>query len=322
MSVDKFGRYKTSGSTKSGKIGPKGVGFNLTPEGDYDIGGKLLRNVATASSAKDAVTLNQLETKCLMFDDKRKRYDAGWRPIGGLAKPKDDDDAVTKKYLESLIPVKLNDGYDFKDYRLQNIGTPLDEGDGLNWKYAKVYCIVKNNQNKFDAQKSFICNVKTPINSQDAANKYYVDNKVIPMNSNGWNCGDRKLTNVKDGSSSLDAVNFQQLGEVMSLIIDRALLKDKTKDCFDASSKRICNIADGFTDRDAVTLAQLVQAIKATEAESLKACTKRVNTLDNKWRKELIDFAHTIKKQYSNIDTPKETFSNWRMVWSDDTEQP
>lgn len=331
MTVDKFGRYKSRGGcdddsalSERGKIGPKGIGFNLTPEGDYDIGGKLLRNVSSARSANDAITLNQLATKCLVFDDKRRRYDAGWRPIGGLSKPKDNDDAVTKEYLESLIPVKLNSAYDFKAYRLQNIGFPIDEGDGISLKYAKTYFIGRNKYHKFDAQRKVICNVQSPRDGDDAANKLYVDNNVIPLDSSngGWNCGGRKLTNVKDATSNLDAINFHQFEEFKSLIIDRALLKDQTFDFFDASSNRICNVADAVSDRDAVTRAQLVQSIRITEADSQKFCKKIVDTLEDKLRKELIDFAHTIKKQYSKVDTPKEKYNHWRRLWNADTEQP
>lgn len=74
-----------------------------------------------------------------MFSENMKRYDAGWRLVGDLSKPKDNGDTVTKKYLETLIHVKLNSGYDFKKYLLQNICSPLDNGDVLNMKYAKLY---------------------------------------------------------------------------------------------------------------------------------------------------------------------------------------
>lgn len=50
------------------------------------------------SSANVTVTLNQLETKYLMYGHNGKRYYAGWRPVEGLPKPNDNDDAVRIHY--------------------------------------------------------------------------------------------------------------------------------------------------------------------------------------------------------------------------------
>lgn len=58
MSVDVFGRQLIQ--AKEVHRGPPGVGFNLTSSEDFDIGNKLLRNVAKAESASDAVNLELL----------------------------------------------------------------------------------------------------------------------------------------------------------------------------------------------------------------------------------------------------------------------
>lgn len=46
MSVDKFGRHSNL-KQHAAQRGPRGIGFNLTDDGDFDIGGKRLTNIET-----------------------------------------------------------------------------------------------------------------------------------------------------------------------------------------------------------------------------------------------------------------------------------
>lgn len=59
MSVNKFGRYSATKSkvaaVTAAARGPKGKGFNLTPEGNYDVLGKRLKNVFKPLHDSDAV---------------------------------------------------------------------------------------------------------------------------------------------------------------------------------------------------------------------------------------------------------------------------
>lgn len=67
--------------------------------------------------------------------------------------------------------------------------------------------------------KKTICNVKFPTNMNDAVNKDYVNNEVIPSDSNSWKCGYRKLTNMKVGSSNQETIDFQQFEGFNSWIL-------------------------------------------------------------------------------------------------------
>lgn len=55
MSVDKFGRHLQKTGTP-GARGPPGAGFELTSDGDFNIGGKRLKNVSTPETVHDAAT--------------------------------------------------------------------------------------------------------------------------------------------------------------------------------------------------------------------------------------------------------------------------
>lgn len=56
MSIDVFGRQL--GRTEGGTRGPPGFGFKLTTDGQYDVEGKRLCNVADASEPRDGVNLS------------------------------------------------------------------------------------------------------------------------------------------------------------------------------------------------------------------------------------------------------------------------
>ena len=115
MSVDKFGRYSSSGNTQTiqGQKGPKGDGFNLTDDGDYDIQLKRICNVGMPTENGDAVnlsTLNLYVGNSLLVNEK-KEYDAKGYRIVNLDTPISDGDAVNKLYFTSNSPVRLRDSY-------------------------------------------------------------------------------------------------------------------------------------------------------------------------------------------------------------------
>lgn len=60
MSVDVFGR--TFIDNKKLKKGPPGIGFLLTGDGNYNIDGKRLCNIASPQDSNDAINLNFLKT--------------------------------------------------------------------------------------------------------------------------------------------------------------------------------------------------------------------------------------------------------------------
>lgn len=101
-----------------------------------------------------------------------------------------------------------------------------------------------------------------------------------------------------------------------------ALLKNQRFICFDAATKLICKTTNDVSDRDAVTQAQLLQSITVAEADSLKVYKKALDKLKENFRKELIEFVHTIQKQFSKVNIPKEKYSLWRKLWTTKNEQP
>ena len=60
---------------KDGKDGLPGVGFKLTPSGDFDLQRKRLTNVAEGTENSDAVTKHQVNT---LKNQLAGRFSPGW----------------------------------------------------------------------------------------------------------------------------------------------------------------------------------------------------------------------------------------------------
>lgn len=60
--IDKFGRKRGS-DDRLALRGAPGIGFRLAKDGNYDVGGKLLRNIALPKHESDAVNMNYLRTE-------------------------------------------------------------------------------------------------------------------------------------------------------------------------------------------------------------------------------------------------------------------
>lgn len=60
MSVDVFGRTLTPSNNRIPHQGPAGVGFRLTADGNYDLSGKRLSNMADPVDDNDAITLKAM----------------------------------------------------------------------------------------------------------------------------------------------------------------------------------------------------------------------------------------------------------------------
>lgn len=98
------------------------------------------------------------------------------------------------------------------------------------------------------------------------------------------------MTNMKEASSNLDAINFHQFSELGSLIRNHTLLKHHSQrnNCIDVGTKHICNIAEGVSE----VKCNLLEYLRLTA----KAHKNNLDILEKKFQQELlIDMAHTIK---------------------------
>ena len=224
MSVDKFGRH--SKKTRPLK-GPKGEGYKLTNDGNFDVDNKLLRNVRDAVDAKDAVNKGVLDkslSTCLNLN--KRKWDARDLLIGGVGAPTGDKDAVSKGYLKTQITKQSAKYWSFNEKRLVSVSDPVD--------------------------------------AYDVVTKDYMDQKAIGLKNGVWNANNKRIKNVSAPTQPDDAVNYDTLMKEMQMksteihqVYQKIPKMNKDKTTWDFGNKQLKKITDPEEDQDAVNLRYL-----------------------------------------------------------------
>lgn len=148
MSVDKFGRISTSSSrgVVRNVRGERGVGFNLTVDGDYDMQMKNLKNLKIPMGVNDAATKKYV-------DDEVAEIRKELIPIKEDGKSKFLEQ---RKYVDEKLVKILEELTSQKEY-IESVGDLIDE--------MKHECL---------SQREY-------VESLDAARKQYVDEKLLKL---------------------------------------------------------------------------------------------------------------------------------------------
>ena len=153
MSVDKFGRHSDGEGGGKGIVGPRGIGFKLTSDGDYDMSSKRLVNLGKATDDKDAVnkkTLTDVLKATVKKDGVVRKYVDGVTPTSsktywgfgnrrlvGVANPKDSQDAVTLDTLKRSTMIYDGKAFNAVNKRIGNTADPEEDKDAVNLQYTK-----------------------------------------------------------------------------------------------------------------------------------------------------------------------------------------
>lgn len=181
MSVDKFGRYLRNSKSENLR-GPKGDGFHLTSDGNFDITNKKLCNVGDPLAGEDAVnlkTLNKCIDGCLVLN---------------------------------------NEIYDAKNKIISNVGSALQEHDAVSLSYLSDHALLKNKKDRFDAKALVITNVGSPKRDSDVATVEFVKNNslLIDIESNDIDAKKGIITNLSKPKRLYDSVNYLCLMEALA----------------------------------------------------------------------------------------------------------
>lgn len=251
MSVDKFGRH--SQKLKSLK-GPKGEGFNVTSEGDYDIKQKRMRFVNDPVDELDAVNFRTVKSKikkCLRLNDK-KVYDANNSIISRVGNAIEDDNVVNVKYVKDKCVMYGAKSIDAKGLTISNIKNPERAKEAVTKEYFdnRSPQVLRYNWNFFNKRLS---NVSEPIEKNDVVTIGYLNQKIPSKSENGYDFSNMRLTNLSEPDHSDDAVTLGYLDSNCLSLIDR--------NSWNVANKQLKNVADPTDMEDGVTLNYLVRMV-------------------------------------------------------------
>lgn len=242
MSIDKFGRRKGAKATP----GPKGVGFKLTPDGNYDMEDKILVNIADPVKDADAVNVRSVHSaiaSCMRDED--GTFDAHSKKIVNLKDPTSSNDVVNKKYVDGKVPELGKEVWGFKRKRLSNIADPMYDGEAVTLGYIKNNTLLKE-KSGYNANNVAITNLGQPLTDGDAINKSYLEKNAILINSRI----PRRLTNIDHPEQPNDAIN-------LDFFNNHAMVKSKNQPDWDARWGKIKYLSNPAGPNDAVNKAYL-----------------------------------------------------------------
>ena len=175
--------------------------------------------------------------------------------IRNLGEPTALGDAVPLNYIQDKCLFVSSDSVDVRGKKLMNVSNPVAFTDAANKYYVDFkflkYMTTGNNNNEavIDARDHRIMKVKDPQWAQDAANKQYVDSKTLSTDQQGnLSVSNRRLTELAAPHYDNDAVTLQ-------FLLQNTVFK--INDIFNASGRKIVNVADGTSATEAVNLRQL-----------------------------------------------------------------
>lgn len=180
MSLDKFGRFSDNQSVQ-GIVGPKGDGFLLTPEGDFDIANKRLKQVQSPSDELDGVNFETLKKYSLDFDSEKVNING--RRIINLHEPNTSTDAINLEYfdkhcLRKSTSVNGESDFDANLTPISNLPFPRNPRDAINHEFFTSNTMNYHPSKGFDAKNNVISNLAAPKQKDDAVTLGYL-NKVL-----------------------------------------------------------------------------------------------------------------------------------------------
>ena len=275
------GTHIKNAKSKTGKAGPpgaRGIGFNLTSGGDYDMQSKRPVNCADGTADKDAVNKKQMET--YVNDNKQAGprgpagsdgvgfnltsggdYDMQNKKLVNCADATANKDAVNKQQMEKYVNDNKQAG-PRGPAGSDGVGFSLTPGGDYDMKSKKLVNCADGTANKDAVTKQ---QMETYVSSAAIKGDRGLPGVGFNLTPGGdYDMKSKKLVNCADGTANKDAVTKQQMETYVSSAAikgDRGLpgvgFNLTPGGDYDMKSKKLVNCADGTANKDAVTKQQM-----------------------------------------------------------------
>ena len=242
-----------------GAAGPQGIGFKLTPNGNYDIQNKKLVNVKQGADPNDVVTKSQIQLLDNAPGDVRANKAVIYSNSGSVHTNsiylQDTPDGAGSSNDVRLLT-------EHQSYENIHLNIPdLKNFDGHGGR-AKSEIMVTSTEQHITGRKTFFdISVLKPDNNDQAANKKYVDDEIkkipspdlstylkkdgtVEMTGN-LDMGNQQITNL--------GANIQNTYDVVNLgFCDTKCLQKVSNSDLDMDNHKIKDMAQPTDDNDAV----------------------------------------------------------------------
>ena len=144
-----------SGKAQKGDPGLPGIGFNLTDDGNFDLDGKRLTDVADPVDNRDAVTKGYVDTK-----NSQQNIAINSKAEKAYVDSENSKQDIAINSKAEKTDVLLLDGthamsanFDMNNYKIYNLANGTSDGDVVNFSQLKTH--TDSHLNKYHLQKSF-----------------------------------------------------------------------------------------------------------------------------------------------------------------------
>ena len=274
-----FNQQAQNNPFSRGIQGAPGVGFRLTPAGDFDITGKKLTNVGTPTANADAATKKYVDDSSTSHTSSGLTVNSNidmkdtYR-ILNLKSPSDADEPATKQYADSTF---LDRGGDrgmianlvMNGNRIKRVGEPTSSTDATTKNYvdtqARNTLTTATASRNLDMQNRYrITNLQTPVDPHEPPTKSYVDNTFLERDGSyamtgNLQMGNHKITGLRVPTVSSDATTKKYVDDHItnaSPDLSDYLEKDGSVTMtgnLNMGTKKIVNLAAPTANTDAAT---------------------------------------------------------------------
>ena len=264
----------TSGGGKDGKDGLPGVGFKLTPAGDFDLQRKRLTNVAEGTTNSDAITKHQVDTLATQLRADSLQVDGSSHMTGDLdlrgQKLINPGEIEMNRKLITNLDTDENDDLSavnmitLKKFH-PNAPAPTHEVT-KNIDLKELFNVVQSKQRTLNELKTHYDSL---VSFEEVKENFLSRQEEFPMETQ-LNMNHNSITNLKDPQFGGEAATKTYVDVIFSTIVSSTAASYATKfnlsggkmtGSIDMSQNKIINLPRPTEENDAVNIDYLDKKI-------------------------------------------------------------